>query len=109
MKRQRIAGLTNENLRIRYWDKIYRPKREKVGPLTDGREIAWGIVRLSVGTDENDLDNLEAAIKAIDGIDNCSLAISGQVPPVNEIPTGYEIHATVEGRFILVDKNPPIE
>lgn len=108
MARQRISEMTNENLRKRHWDKLYRPKREKAGPLTDGREIAWGIVRLSVGTDENDLDDLETAIKAIDGIDNCSLAVSGQVPSANDIPTGYEVHATVEGRFILV-QNPPVE
>lgn len=100
-KRLRITETSDSDMKERYWDKFYRPQRQQVGPLTAEREVAWGILRLTSGNNQDNLAAIETAIEAIRGVDNCELVVSGQVPTVNDIPTDYEVHATIEGRFVL--------
>lgn len=100
-KRLRITETSDSDMKERYWDKFYRPQRQQVGPLTVELEMAFGCIRLANGYDENDLATMETAIEGITGIDICELVVSGIVPTANDIPAGFEVHATIEGRFIL--------
>lgn len=61
----------------------------------------FGIIRLANGYDEDDLATMETAIEGVTGIDTCELVVSGIIPTANDIPAGFEVHATIEGRFIL--------
>jgi len=97
----RITETSDSDMKERYWDKFYRPQRQQVGPLTAGLEVAFGIVRLANGYDEDDLATMETAIEGVTGVDTCELVVSGSVPTANDIPAGFEVHATIEGRFIL--------
>jgi len=99
--RLRITETSDSDMKERYWDKFYRPQRQQVGSLTAEREVAWGVLRLTSGNNQDDLATIETAIEAVSGVDDCELVVSGQVPTTNDIPDGYEVHATVEGRFIL--------
>lgn len=100
-ERLRITETSDSDIKKRYWDKFYRPQRQQVGPLTTKLEVAFGCIRLANGYDENDLARLETAIEGVTGIDICELVVSGSVPTANNIPVGFEVYATVEGRFIL--------
>jgi len=99
--RLRITETSDSDMKERYWDKFYRPQRQQVGPLTAEREVAWGVLRLTSGNNQDDLATIETAIEAVNGVDDCELVVSGQVPTANDIPADYEVYATVEGRFVL--------
>jgi len=100
-ERLRISETSDSDMKERYWDKFYRPQRQLVGPLTAEQEVAFGVIRLANGYDEDDLASLETSIEGVTGIDDCELVVSGAVPTANDIPSGFEVHATVEGRFVL--------
>ncbi len=100
-KRLRITETSNSDMKERYWDKFYRPQRQQIGPLITKLEVAFGCIRLANGYDEKDLAEMETAIEGVTGIDTCELVVSGSVPTANDIPAGFEVYATVEGRFIL--------
>lgn len=99
--RLRITETSDSDMKERYWDKFYRPQRQQVGPLTAELEVAFGCIRLANGYDDTDLATMETSIEAVTGIDTCELVVSGSVPTANDIPAGFEVHATIEGRFIL--------
>ena len=100
-KRLRITETTDVDMKKRYWDKYYRPQRQRVGPLTPGLEVVFGFVLLADGYAEDDLVAMETAIEGIAGVDTCELVVSGSVPTVDDIPVDSEVYATVEGRFVL--------
>lgn len=97
----RITETSDSDMKERYWDKFYRPQRQQVGPINAATEVAFGVIRLANGYDQDDLASLETSIEGITGIDTCELVVSGVVPSANDIPDGFEVCATVEGRFIL--------
>lgn len=100
-ERLRITETSDSDMKERYWDKFYRPQRQQIGPLTAELEVAFGCIRLANGYDENDLATMETAIENVTGIDICELVVSGSVPTANDIPAGFDVYATIEGRFIL--------
>lgn len=100
----RITRTSSDDMKKRYWNKFYHPQRQVHGPIDPEVEVCWGVIQLTTGTDETELETLETAIKAIPGIDTCNLAIGCTVPDADDIPENQEVHATLEGRIILIDK-----
>ena len=100
----RIVETSDNDMHARYWDRFYRPQRDKIGPLTSEAECGWAFIQLSVGAGEADLAALERAIVDLSGVDNCKICVSGVVPAANRIPANREVYATLEGRFVLQEE-----